>query len=289
MKSEATGMSAADGTGGAPVARPMSAGQQWRVTEYICNAGPSDRPFEESHDQVTIAAVIDGSFNYRGATGRAVLYPGSFLLGNSGTCYECGHDHSTGDRCVALQFAPEYFSEVAASVAGSSSFTFPTAMLPAIPRILPWLVWIDSRAATADDLEVDESVPRLMEAVIGSLSGSARTAPRVSARDERRVREARRYIELHADESLNLDRLAGVAAMSKYHFLRTFRRAVGMTPHQFLLSVRMRRAAIRVATTAEPVSAIAFESGFGDLSTFNSRFRDAFGVSPTTYRQQRRI
>jgi AraC-like DNA-binding protein len=61
-----------------------------------------------------------------------------------------------------------------------------------------------------------------------------------------------------------------------------------MTPHQFLLSVRMRRAAVRLATTAEPVSAIAFGAGFGDLSTFNARFRDAFGVSPTAYRRQQR-
>jgi AraC family transcriptional regulator len=289
MKNEETGISASEARlGSVPVARPMSAGQQWRVTEYICTAGPSDRPFEESHDQVTIAAVIEGTFNYRGDTGRAVLYPGTFLLGNSGACYECGHDHSTGDRCVALQFDPLYFAEVAASIAGSSSFRFPTAMLPAIPRILPWLVWIEARAASADDLEIDESVPRLMEAVIGSLSGAAPRPARISARDERRVRAALRYIEIHAEGSLNLTLLAGVAAMSKYHFLRTFRHTVGMTPHQFLLSVRMRRAAVRLATTAEPVSAIAFGTGFGDLSTFNARFRDAFGVSPTAYRKRQR-
>jgi AraC-like DNA-binding protein len=274
--------------GSAPVARPMSARQQWRVTEYVCTAGPADRPFQESHDQVTIAAVIEGSFNYRGDTGRAVLYPGTFLLGNAGACYECGHDHSTGDRCVALQVDPQYFSEVAASIAGSSRFTFPTAMLPAVPRVIPWLVWAEARAASADDLEIDETVPRLLETVIESLSGPARRPARVSARDERRVRDVLSYIEVHAEESLNLNLLAGIAAMSKYHFLRTFRHAVGMTPHQFLLSVRMRRAAVRLATTAEPVSAVAFGAGFGDLSTFNARFRDAFGVSPTAYRRQQR-
>jgi AraC-like DNA-binding protein len=45
---------------------------------------------------------------------------------------------------------------------------------------------------------------------------------------------------------------------------------------------------VRLATTAEPVSAIAFGTGFGDLSTFNARFRDAFGLSPTAYRRQQR-
>jgi AraC family transcriptional regulator len=50
----------------------------------------------------------------------------------------------------------------------------------------------------------------------------------------------------------------------------------------------MRRAAVRLATSSEPVSAIAFETGFGDLSTFNGRFRDVFGMSPTVYRKRER-
>jgi AraC-like DNA-binding protein len=76
--------------------------------------------------------------------------------------------------------------------------------------------------------------------------------------------------------------------MSKYHFLRTFRHTVGLTPYQFLLGVRMRRAAVRLATSAAPVSAIAYETGFGDLSTFNARFRQTFGTSPTVFRSRER-
>jgi len=73
--------------------------------------------------------------------------------------------------------------------------------------------------------------------------------------------------------------------MSKYHFLRTFRRAVGLSPWQFLLNERMRRAAYRLATSDEAISTIAFDTGFGDLSTFNNRFRSTFGVRPTDYRR----
>lgn len=76
--------------------------------------------------------------------------------------------------------------------------------------------------------------------------------------------------------------------MSKYHFLRTFRRVVGMTPYRFVLGVRMRRAAVMLATSAAPVSAIAFETGFGDLSTCNNRFRETFGTSPTAFRRRER-
>ena len=273
---------------GAPVARALGRGEDWCLTEYICTAGPNDRPFEERHEQVSIAAVIDGLFRYRADTGTAILHPGAFLLGNSHTCYECGHDHSTGDRCIAFQVSPEYFAEVAASKAGSGRFRFPIAMLPAIPKLLPWLARMEARATLAERLEIDEAVPRLMEAVIGVLS-DARPAPGMrSGRDERRISDVLRYIELNATDSLDLNILAGVATMSKYHFLRIFRHIVGMTPYQYLLGVRLRQAAMRLATSSAPVSTIAFETGFGDLSTFNGRFRNVFGTSPTIYRERER-
>ena len=91
-----------------------------------------------------------------------------------------------------------------------------------------------------------------------------------------------------ADEPLPLSELAGVAAMSPYHFLRTFRAVVGMTPHQFILHTRLRRAAVRLRRTSESISAIAFAAGFGDLSTFNRRFQRIIGRSPSAYRASAR-
>jgi AraC-like DNA-binding protein len=267
------------------VARPLSEGHDWSIGEYVCTAGPHDRPFEERHEQVAIAAVIEGSFSYRGDTGTAMLYSGALLLGNAGTCYECSHAHSTGDRCIALHVSPAYFHEIAASRAGSGRFKFPTAVLPDVAKVLPWLAWIEARAARAERLEIDEAVPRFAQAVIGVLSDAGSTPTSPSARDERRISEVLRYIDLHATEPLSLNALARVAAISKYHFLRTFHRSAGMTPYQYLLGVRLRRAAVRLATSSEPVSAIAFETGFGDLSTFNGRFREVFGASPTAYRR----
>jgi AraC family transcriptional regulator len=273
---------------GGPVSHTLAQGRDWCVSEYICTAGPADRPFEERHEWVTIAAVVEGSFIYRADGGRAVMHPGSFLFGNPGVCYECGHDHSTGDRCIALQFAPAYFAEVAAGAAGSSRFRFPTVMLPAIPRMLPWLArleaWTAPGTGTADHPAIDDAVPRLMETVIGIVSGDPPTVVRPSARDERRISNVLRHIEAHAEDALDLDALAGRAIMSKYHFLRVFRRMVGMTPYQFVLGVRMRRAAVRLAASRDAVSAIAFDAGFGDLSTFNGRFRSVFGASPTAWR-----
>ncbi len=268
--------------------RLLGQGRDWSICEYICTAGPGDRPFEERREQVTIAAVLEGAFRYKSDTGTVLLHQGALLLGNPETCFECGHDHSSGDRCVALHFSPEYFAEVAASVGGTRRFRFPVGMLPALPKVAPWLANIEAGLARADRLEADEAISDVMQLVISVIAGVKSTPVRLSALDEKRIGDALRHIEDHADDPLTLGQLAAVAEMSKYHFLRTFRRTVGMTPYQLLLSMRMRRAAVALLTSSKAVSAIAFDTGFGDLSTFNGRFRAQFGDSPSAYREKRR-
>jgi AraC-like DNA-binding protein len=72
--------------------------------------------------------------------------------------------------------------------------------------------------------------------------------------------------------------------MSPYHFLRVFKQVTGMTPHQFVLRTRLHRAAVRLRRSDESVVSIASETGFNDLSTFNRRFRNIMGCSPSVFR-----
>jgi AraC-like DNA-binding protein len=115
---------------------------------------------------------------------------------------------------------------------------------------------------------------------------------RASARDERRIAAAVRLIESTAhdleSDRLRVGQLARDANLTPYHFLRTFRRVVGMTPHQYVIRTRLQRAAVRLCVSAEPVSRIAYACGFNDLSTFNHQFRRALGESPSAYRVLRR-
>lgn len=277
----------------APAARVIAREDDWCLSEFTCRAGPQDRPFEERHGAVAIAAVLEGSFQYRCDSGRALLYPGAVMLGNPGACYECGHDHGTGDRCISFQFDPHFFGEIAASAAGSSRFRFPAAMLPALTPLTRPMAEMAALAANTmtpdrrapNHMAVEELAIATAEAVVLAVAGGDARSPAPSAADSRRISRVLRHIETHAAEALDLAQLAGVACMSKYHFLRCFRRIVGVTPHQFLLSARLRRAAVALRTGREPVSTIAFDCGFGDLSTFNAQFRQTFGATPGAFRR----
>lgn len=264
--------------------RILASGPGWRAADVVCTAGPHDRPFEERHDAVVISVVTHGMFHYRGTQGTALLAPGALLLGNRHHCFACSHEHSAGDRCMSFHFTPEFAENVAAAVPGARRSDFTAPSLPPLPELLPLAAAAEAAREDGDADELEELAVRLAGAVTATLVGSKPRGRAPSAGDERRIAAALRRIEADAGESIALNALAAAAAMSPYHFLRTFRAVVGMTPHQFILHTRMRRAALRLRRTSDSISDIAFACGFGDLSTFNHRFRRIMAQSPSAYR-----
>ena len=265
-------------------AQVLAAGPGWRALDVVCTHGPEDRPFEERHGDVSIAAVTAGMFQYRTRQGAALLSPGSLLLGNAGACFQCGHAHGHGDRCLAFHFSPEFIESVVAEVPGASRTDFARASLPPLPELVPLLASAEAARDEDDGAAFEELALRLVGTVM-TLLAPRRSAPRrPSARDEKRIASALRRIERDGHEPLTLAALAREAAMSRYHFLRSFAQVTGMTPHQYVLRTRLHRTAVRLKRTHEPIATIVYDAGLNDLSTFNRRFRRVLGMSPGEFR-----
>jgi AraC-like DNA-binding protein len=260
----------------------LASGRGWRVHDVVCDSGPDDPSFAEQHRGYSIAAVTNGSFQYRGSSGAATLVPGSFLLGKHGACFECGHDHAKGDRCLSFRFEPDYF-ECLTDEAGAPAKPFARPSLPPLPQFARLFADAELARDECDFGALEELSVRLVGAVSAVLSPSRKTR-RPSTRDESRITDTVRRIESRAEEAWTLTRLASDAAMSPYHFLHTFRRVTGITPHQYVLRTRLHRAALRLRQSHDQIAAIAFDTGFNDLATFNRRFRRLMGVTPGVYR-----
>ncbi|HEV7461926.1 MAG TPA: helix-turn-helix transcriptional regulator [Solirubrobacteraceae bacterium] len=85
-------------------------------------------------------------------------------------------------------------------------------------------------------------------------------------------------------EALAVDDLAGAAGLSRAHFSREFRRTFGESPHAYLLTRRLERAAALLRNTDRSVADICFSVGLKSVGSFTSSFNRSFGVSPTVYR-----
>lgn len=106
--------------------------------------------------------------------------------------------------------------------------------------------------------------------------------PRLNARpfDRARLDRLVDYIDANLDQTLGLRELAGVAALSPHHFLRSFRAATGVTPHAYVAARRMERA-LQVIRTGISIGAAARAVGYADNHSFRRQFRRYVGVSPS--------
>ena len=85
-------------------------------------------------------------------------------------------------------------------------------------------------------------------------------------------------------EPLGVDDLARAAGLSRAHFSREFRRAFGESPHAYLLTRRLERAAALLRTTDRSVSDVCFSVGLRSLGSFTTSFARTYGLSPAAYR-----
>jgi len=105
--------------------------------------------------------------------------------------------------------------------------------------------------------------------------------------DEELIKKALRVVEKNMDNSeYSVDEMASELALSRRQLSRKFQSIIGLSPGEFIRSVRLKRAAQLLKTTQNNISEIAYMVGFGAVKYFNMNFKDEFGVTPTQYRAE---
>lgn len=100
------------------------------------------------------------------------------------------------------------------------------------------------------------------------------------------LRRARDHVDRHYQHELDLDQLAKVAGVSKYHFARSFEATYGETPIRYLTRRRIERAQDLLRNANLTITEICMMVGFSSLGSFSSRFTALVGESPTVYRDR---
>jgi AraC-like DNA-binding protein len=261
---------------------PLAQAAGVAVLDFRCDAGPGDVPFAEVHSGFSIAYVRRGSFGYH-LRGRAFeMVPGAVLLGRADDEFLCTHEHRCGgDECLSFRFAPGLVEEMG----GAGAWRL--GALPPLPELAVWGEVAQEAAEGRAAIGLEEVGMLIACRVLRAATGEDRTRPRPGPRARRRAVEAALWIEAHAAQPMDLGTVAGQAGLSAFHFLRLFARVVGVTPHQHLLRCRLRRAA-RLLAGDMPVTEVAAEAGFNDLSNFVRSFGRAAGVSPRAFRRAAR-
>lgn len=254
------------------------------VTDHRCSAGPHAAPFPEQHAGHCVAFVQRGSFGYH-VRGRAhELVAGALLVGTPGDEYTCTHDHHLGgDRCLSIDVAPALADEL-----DRGAGVWRAGSVPPLAEVMVVAELARAAAAGRLALGLEEAALALAQRFAAVVRGTPAPAPRISASDRRRTVEVALWIDAHAAEPIGLDDMAARAERSSYHFLRVFTRVLGVTPHQYLVRARLRTAARLLCESPAPITDVAYDAGFRDLSNFVRSFHRAAGVSPREFRRAAR-
>ena len=136
-----------------------------------------------------------------------------------------------------------------------------------------------------NDLSLEEAGALLVSRFLGVVAGKRQATPVAQGRVRRRVIETAARINRESRKRLSLEAMASWAGLSPFHFLRTFTRTLGLTPHQYLIRCRLADAARQLGEQEVPITTIAFDVGFDDLSHFIRTFRRATGIPPRRFRE----
>jgi AraC-like DNA-binding protein len=260
--------------------------------DACCTLGPDDAPYPERHDGWAISVVRRGEFSYRASdeTHARALRSGWMLLGRADHEYECAHHHTGGDDCTVLTLRGELLEDVARNV-GARGPMLPMSVAPPVAEVaarmhLAWRALDRGASIDVDALAVDVATA-LLRALHGRNDRSA-PEPATRSTDLDRVRAAMTMLDDRCDEKWSLTTLARTVGSSAFHFARLFRRIAGVSPHQYLLDARLRRASALLVDTDRPVTDVALDVGFDDLSNFVRTFHKRIGRSPGTFRRAAR-
>jgi AraC-like DNA-binding protein len=253
------------------------------VSDFRCSAGPDDTPFAEQFGSHSISYVRKGSFGCHSRGRFFELVAGSILVGHPGDEFICTHDHVCGDECLSFFLTPELVQAI-----GDRAEVWRVGAAPPLPELMVFGELAQTAADGRSDVGLDEVGHAFASRFVEVVSGRPQKLAPASARDRRRAVETALWIDAHSHRPIDLEKAAGQADISPFHFLRLFSGVLGVTPHQYLVRSRLRHAARLLADDGRSITDVAYDVGFGDLSNFVRTFHRAAGVSPRRFREASR-
>ncbi len=128
-------------------------------------------------------------------------------------------------------------------------------------------------------------ISKQMHEIVSTVCVAALEEDKLVKENEENIEIAVRYIEKHYSEPICLDDIIKSIHVSKYHFIRQFKRAVGITPYSYLTNYRINISKTLLRTTKKSVAEIAQKCGFSDTSNFITHFKNHTGQKPLQYRR----
>ena len=198
------------------------------------------------------------------------------------------HDGAAVDDAYTLQtfrLSPVLLQGLGEEITGRHMLPSQAAVVLRDRRLADRLIRMHAalQEASSDPLLCEDRVMALFESLFDRLLQPSPLAI-AGALSPRQFQRLRDFIDAHLGDKIVLEHLATLLGLDRFRFLKLFKRTAGMTPHAWLLRLRLERAVeLILAHRHRPIADIAVAVGFFDQSHFTRAFRAAYGVTPARF------
>ncbi len=237
-----------------------------------------------THESYVIGTVVGGMNVYRISGSLVRAGPGELCFVNPGEVHDAiPEDEGYSYRMIYPK--PSLLQSIVEQSTGRRSaaphFRVPVTPDPVLAR--RFLAAHEGLQHGAEPLGVDEALTSVLLDMIDRHAGGL-NAMAIPGREPAAVKRAKDFLSAHLDQPVELETLAREAGLSAFHLIRVFRKATGLTPHNWLLDRRVHQACnlLRDGLSATHVAAM---TGFSDQSHLTRVFKQRLGVTPGRFRE----
>jgi AraC-like DNA-binding protein len=278
-------------------------------SNYIIHVNSKEVSFPTHWGPLAIKCAFNGPEFYEVKNGVLAADQNKFLILNNGTHYASWIDAADDVESLAISFCPAFEREVISTLKLSPTTLIddPHHRLPGEFRFMEHLYTYNdqvksivckiraiSRKVSENKEELGELFYTLLEnmvAVQGSMDREIAAIQKLkqSTKAElfKRLVRAKDFIYSCYSQQLTLAQMAETACLNEYYFLREFKRAYRITPHQYLTSRRLEMASTMLSSNRYSVTEVCNLVGFSDPASFSKLFKRSFGHSPMAFRKNR--
>lgn len=235
-----------------------------------------------AHDTYAIGTILTGCEIWHARGRRLYAGPGDLVMNQPLDVHD-GAPSEGGYRYRMSYPGLDLMQELAASLTGRESVGTPFFREPVVHDPEGAALFAVAHRLLEEGADALVGEEALLRAYAAMLVRHADLGPRLIGREAGPVDRARALIEARHDEDLSLAEIGAAVGLPRHHLIRAFRVETGLTPHAFLVDVRVRRARDRLRRGEAPV-AVAAATGFSDQAHLTRAFKARLGVTPGAFR-----
>lgn len=248
--------------------------------EVRCTSRSAESYKAHCHREFCVGAVTEGKAVMTVRDTTCVLSPGLLAIIPPETVHSCNPPEGGARSYLMAFFDASWCCSVQKALFGRQGHFIPPAHFLVDCRTL-YDSFLELTEVLASDALPLEKTGRAAQFASELFAGTCDLELPVPVK-EGIVREVKEYLEQRADLNITLQELAVIFRCNPYHLLRTFKQAVGLPPHAFMLNARIERAKRLLLEGMAPAS-VAAETGFADQSHFHKTFRRIVAATPRQY------